>query len=78
VAHALVLIDGFRIGFYSNERNEPPHVHVLKGNNEAKVWLSPTQLDYNYGYNTREMNKVLALVKKHESEFLEMWHEHLG
>jgi len=27
---------GYRIGFYSAEPNEPPHVHVVKAGHEAK------------------------------------------
>ncbi|MBS1546075.1 MAG: DUF4160 domain-containing protein [Bacteroidetes bacterium] len=27
---------GFKFKFYSNENHEPPHVHVVKGNAEAK------------------------------------------
>jgi Domain of unknown function (DUF4160) len=35
--------DGFRFFFYSNEGDprEPPHVHVMRGGGEAKVWLRP-------------------------------------
>ena len=43
-----ILIEGYRLGFYSNERNEPPHVHVLRRGSEAKVWMSPVRLAHNY------------------------------
>ncbi|RIK41307.1 MAG: hypothetical protein DCC55_12365 [Chloroflexi bacterium] len=33
-------MDGYRFFFYSNERNEPPHMHVWKGGSESKIWLS--------------------------------------
>ena len=35
--------DGNRAFFYSNEGapREPPHVHVMAGNAEAKFWLRP-------------------------------------
>jgi hypothetical protein len=29
----------YRAFFYSNERNEPAHVHVRAGNKELKVWF---------------------------------------
>ena len=29
----------YRAFFYSNERGEPPHVHVRSGDFEAKFWL---------------------------------------
>jgi hypothetical protein len=71
-----IIIEGYRLGFYSNERNEPPHVHVLRGGHEAKLWLKPVQLVHNYGYNHRELSKVMALVQQHEARLLEMWYEH--
>jgi hypothetical protein len=33
----LLSIKGFRFSFYSNENNEPVHVHVTKGNAEGKI-----------------------------------------
>lgn len=35
--------DGYRFFFYSNEGDprEPIHVHVMKGDGEAKFWVSP-------------------------------------
>jgi Domain of unknown function (DUF4160) len=29
----------YRALFYSNERNEPPHIHVRSGDFEARFWL---------------------------------------
>ena len=40
----LLQAEGFRFFFYSNERQEPPHVHVEKGDGEAKLWLQPVQV----------------------------------
>ena len=31
--------EAYRAFFYSNERGEPPHVHVRSGDHEAKFWL---------------------------------------
>ena len=33
--------------FYSNESNEPAHLHVTKGNASEKVWLEP-EIDVAY------------------------------
>ncbi len=35
----ILLILGWRSFFYTNERDEPVHVHCCKGNQEAKYWL---------------------------------------
>ena len=70
------IIEGYRIGFYSSDEFEPPHVHVLRSGNEAKIWLEAIRLEYNHGYNQREMKRVLDLVREHQPHLLEMWHEH--
>ena len=46
---AIHIFEGYRIGFYSNERDEPPHVHVIRADNEAKFWLDPVRLANNMG-----------------------------
>ena len=35
----LLLLNGFRFFFYSNENTEPIHVHVKKGDATGKIWL---------------------------------------
>lgn len=40
---SLFIASGYRIYFWSNENNEPIHVHVSKGNptpNSTKIWLT--------------------------------------
>lgn len=39
-----VVIDGYVFRFYSSDRLEPAHVHVLKDRMSAKVWLRPVML----------------------------------
>ncbi len=34
----------YRFYFFSNENNEPPHIHVKAGDDEAKFWLDPVGL----------------------------------
>jgi hypothetical protein len=68
----------YRFFFFSNERREPPHIHVKAGSDEAKHWLDPVALASNYGFNNRELNEVMNLVHRHLVELLEAWNEHLG
>ena len=42
----LLRVEGFRFFFFSNEGQEPPHVHVSKDDGVAKLWLAPLQLVY--------------------------------
>lgn len=39
----LLQIEGYRFYFFSDERHEPPHVHVRKGDSVAKLWLRPIE-----------------------------------
>jgi hypothetical protein len=40
-------IGRYRFFFFSNESNEPPHIHVKASGDEAKFWLEPVQLAAN-------------------------------
>jgi hypothetical protein len=68
----------YRFFFYSNEGQEPPHIHVKAGGDEAKFRLDPIELAANYGFNGRELSEIERLVEQHRNAFLEAWHEHLG
>jgi len=68
----------FRFFFFSNESQEPAHVHVKAAEDEAKFWLDPVQLAVNYGFNGKELNRIQYLVEKYQDEFLEAWNEHFG
>lgn len=41
----VLTVEGFRFFFYSNENDEPPHVHVEKAEGTAKIWLSPVEVE---------------------------------
>ncbi len=49
----ILLIRGWRLFFYANERNEPPHVHARKGDAECKYFLQVDDFDIEeaYAYN---------------------------
>ena len=68
----------FRFYFFSNERQEPPHIHVKAAENEAKFWLDPIGLAFNYGFGGRELGEIAELVSQHRAHFMEAWNEHFG
>ncbi|MEW5767562.1 MAG: DUF4160 domain-containing protein [bacterium] len=53
--------------------NEPPHIHVLHGEKEAKIWLQPVMVEYNHGYNLAELNRILRLARQNQDKLLEVW-----
>ncbi|MGK5084931.1 DUF4160 domain-containing protein [Bdellovibrionota bacterium FG-1] len=70
--------NGFRLFFYSNERNEPPHVHVDYQGAHAKFWIGPVYLAWNLGMNAGALSKAEDLVIKHEKLTEEKWNEFFG
>jgi Domain of unknown function (DUF4160) len=74
----ILLVDGFRFYFFSDERQEPPHVHVRKGDGIAKLWLRPVNLAFSSGLTRPELRRVLELTFQHQISFLERWNEHFG
>lgn len=67
---------GFRFHFYSNEGHEPPHVHIRRGDDSCKFWLSTVELAYNDGMNPAELRELEQVVCEHRVEFERKWHEY--
>ena len=66
----------FRFFFFSNEGQEPPHVHVRAAENEAKFWLDPIQVAVNYGFNGRELNQIKEFIEDYQDDLLEAWNDY--
>lgn len=74
----LLRVEGFRFFFFSNEGQEPPHVHVSKGDGVAKLWLEPVRLAYARGLTPAELRRLRELTRDHARTFVERWHEVFG
>ena len=68
-----IFIEGFKFRFYSSDIQEPPHVHVIRGDDVARIWLVPARVEYNHGYNPPELNRILKLTRKNQERLLEVW-----
>lgn len=73
-----IRIAGYQFRFYSSDVTEPPHVHVIRGGAEAKIWLLPVAVARNHGFDPAELNRVLKLTQWHQTELLEAWHAHFS
>lgn len=72
---------GFRFFFYSNEGcpREPAHVHVEKGEHEAKFWIEPVvAVAYNDGFSAKVLRDLLDLVTKNQGRIKRAWHDYFG
>jgi hypothetical protein len=70
-----IFIAGYIFRFYSSDVHEPPHAHVIRGDDVAKIWLNPVETEYNRGYSRAELNRVLKLTEQNQTRLLEAWHE---
>jgi hypothetical protein len=68
---------GYRFFFFSNESNEPPHIHVAQAERYAKFWLESVVLARSKGFRTGELTYLHQIVQEKQQEFLAAWHEHL-
>jgi hypothetical protein len=69
---------GYRFHFYSNERGEPPHIHVTGKGGEMKIWLPEMVVEFSFGLSPAEQRKVLAVTRSNLDLFLEKWNELAG
>lgn len=73
----VVLTSGpYRLFFYSDEGNEPPHVHVEREDKEAKFWMEPVRLASAGGFGVAEIRRIERIVTKHKQAIICRWHEH--
>lgn len=68
-------IGPYRFHFYSDERNEPSHIHVESPDGECKFWLEPIRLARNKGVAPPDLRTIERLVFEHASLLKEKWHE---
>jgi Domain of unknown function (DUF4160) len=73
--------NGFRFHFFSDEGDprEPVHVHVAKGDVDAKFWLQPAvKVAYNKGFNARTLAKLSRLIEERRHEIERAWDDHFA
>jgi hypothetical protein len=53
---------GYRFHYYSDEGNEPPHVHVEHGEKDAKIWLGTMNIAYSYGFTKKQEAEIIEIL----------------
>ena len=67
-------IGAFRFHFYSDEGDEPPHIHVATPDGECKFWLHPIRLARNLGVPAKTVREIEKLVFQHQKLFVEKYY----
>jgi hypothetical protein len=72
-------IEGYRGFFFSNEGTplEPIHIHIKKGEGEAKFWITPTvSLAESWSMKVSELTRAQEIVVEHRQEILDFWNRY--
>jgi len=66
---SILQINGWRFFFYANENDEPPHVHVCKGESDCKFFLNSNKFDvdevYSYNCSPADKRQVRKIIFQH-------------
>ena len=67
--------EGYRLYFYADERDEPPHIHVEHAEKDAKLWLDTMSFAYVYGFTTKQQREILGIVGANMDKLRKAWDE---
>jgi hypothetical protein len=66
---------GFVFFFYSNEGDEPMHIHVRKAGGFAKYWIEPIDLEFSQGMKVNDLKIAEKLIMNHVELIKNKWYE---
>ena len=70
--------EGYVFWFFSNEGNEPIHIHVRRAGGYAKFWIDPLLLDSSRGLKVPELSRAEELIGERLEEIRRKWHDYFG
>ncbi|WP_145061408.1 DUF4160 domain-containing protein [Adhaeretor mobilis] len=77
----ILKVRGWRVFFYSEEGNEPIHVHATKADCECKIWLKPEAFDidfaWSHGLKPQLRREVRKIVFENFELIVEQWNRHI-
>ena len=75
----ILLQAGWRVFFYSNEGDEPIHVHCKRGEIECKFWIDVENFDiqeaYAYNFSPRDRKVIRKIIFEHFEYIVDQWNE---
>jgi hypothetical protein len=74
----IIRIGPYRFLFYSNEKGEPPHIHVQRERFLSKFCLSPVTLASSRHSSSPELRTIQKHVDENRQIFMETWNEHIS
>ncbi len=77
----VLLVRGWRLFFYSDERNEPIHIHARKAECECKFWLRTDLYEieeaWSHGLTPPLRREVRQIIFEHFDLIVEEWNRHM-
>lgn len=74
---------GYKVYIWSNEKSEPVHFHIAKGNpseNDTKIWVlkdGTLKLAHNKGkIKPNDLTRVLIAMQPFVFEYIKFWNMH--
>ncbi len=61
--------------FYSGDKDEPIHVHIVRDDKIAKVWLDPIRLQSSGGFSRAEISNILNVIENKRDTIMEAWND---
>lgn len=75
----VLILNGFRFFFWSNENNEPIHIHVEKADGLGKIWLeSQIEIAYMNEFSKKEVNQIMEITEANRELFKNKWNEYFS
>ena len=70
---------GWQLFFYSNENNEPIHIHARKAGMECKYWIDLKEFDikeaYSFGLKEKDKRQIRRVIFDHFDYIVDQWSE---
>ena len=74
----ILRVKGYRFFFFSNEINEPIHIHVELAGKYAKFELEPIALTRNVGFRHFELTEIRNIIIQNKKVIKEAWNEYFN
>lgn len=73
----VLIIAGWRLFFYSNEGNEPVHIHAEKAEMECKFWLNREVFEiyeaFSYNLSPASKREIRKIIFEHFDYIIGEW-----
>ncbi len=73
----ILITKNLKICIYPKD-HEPPHVHVIGPDCEAKINIHTLECFSNYGFSVKDIKRISAFVEENLDLIIEAWEEYHG